>query len=104
MVDPLTKRYSRDRFVSSFVGFVPADDPKIALVVVIHEPRGQIYGGLVAAPVFKKIASESLSYLSVPRDDYQERGLLLVSNDNGRAKALASAGSAPGHPGVQNLS
>jgi len=80
MVDPLTKRYSRDRFVSSFVGFVPADDPKIALVVVIHEPRGQIYGGLVAAPVFKKIASESLSYLSVPRDDYQERGLLLVSN------------------------
>lgn len=79
-IDPLTKRYSREKYVSSFVGFVPANDPKIALIVVIHEPKGQIYGGVVAAPVFKRIANETLSYLSVPRDDSDEKGLFLVAH------------------------
>ncbi len=78
-IDPVTKRYSREKYVSSFVGFVPANDPRMVLLVVIHEPKGQIYGGVVAAPVFKKVASEALSYLSVPRDDSDEKGLLLVS-------------------------
>lgn len=77
-VDPQTKRYSKDKFVSSFVGFVPVGDPKLALVVVIHEPRGQIYGGVVAAPVFRKIADESLSYLNIPRDDAREKGSFAV--------------------------
>jgi cell division protein FtsI/penicillin-binding protein 2 len=81
LIDPKTKRYSKDKFVSSFVGFVPADKPKIAMIVVIHEPKGQIYGGVVAGPVFRKIASESLSYLSVPRDDSGEKGLLMVSKN-----------------------
>ena len=80
-IDPMTKKYSKDKFVSSFVGFVPADDPRIVLIVIINEPKGQIYGGVVAAPVFKDIASESLSYLNVPRDDSKEKGLLLVSNN-----------------------
>ncbi len=79
LIDPRTKRYSKDKFVSSFVGFVPADEPRIAMIVVIHEPKGSIYGGVVAGPVFKKIASDSLSYLSVPRDDFEEKRLLLVS-------------------------
>lgn len=80
LIDPRTKRYSKDRFVSSFVGFVPADDPKIAMIVIIYEPRGQIYGGVVAGPVFRKIAGEALSYMSVPRDDSTEKGLVLSSN------------------------
>ncbi|MDI6800470.1 MAG: penicillin-binding protein 2 [Thermodesulfovibrionales bacterium] len=79
LMDTKTKRYSKDKFVSSFVGFVPADNPKMAMIVVVHEPKGQIYGGVVAGPVFKKIASESLSYLNIPRDDSEEKGLLLVS-------------------------
>lgn len=79
LIDPKTKRYSKEKYVSSFVGFVPADKPRIAMIVVIHEPKGQIYGGVVAGPVFRKIASESLSYLSVPRDDSKEKRLL-VSN------------------------
>ncbi len=79
LIAPRTKRYSKDKFVSSFVGFVPADEPRIAMIVVIHEPKGSIYGGVVAGPVFKKIASDSLSYLSVPRDDFEEKRLLLVS-------------------------
>jgi cell division protein FtsI (penicillin-binding protein 3) len=81
LIDPKTKRYSKEKYVSSFVGFVPADKPKIAMIVVIHEPKGQIYGGVVAGPVFRKIASESLSYLSVPRDDSGEKGLLMVSKN-----------------------
>ncbi|MFO0752302.1 MAG: penicillin-binding protein 2 [Thermodesulfovibrionales bacterium] len=79
LIDPKTKRYSKDKFVSSFVGFVPADAPKIAMIVVIHEPKGAHYGGVVAGPVFKQIANESLSYMSVPRDDFEEKRLLLVS-------------------------
>ncbi len=79
LIDHMTKRYSKDRFVSSFVGFVPADNPKFTLIVVMYEPKGQIYGGVVAGPVFKSIADQSLSYLNVPRDDGTEKNLLLVS-------------------------
>jgi cell division protein FtsI/penicillin-binding protein 2 len=79
LIDQSTKRYSKSRFVSSFVGFVPADNPKLAMIVVIFEPKGQNYGGVVAGPVFKSIADQSLSYLNVPRDDGNEKNLLLVS-------------------------
>ncbi len=79
LIDHRTKRYSKDRFVSSFVGFVPADDPKIAMIVVVYEPKGAIYGGVVAGPVFKSIADQALSYMNVPRDDVNEKNLLLVS-------------------------
>ncbi|OGW19299.1 MAG: hypothetical protein A2077_01130 [Nitrospirae bacterium GWC2_46_6] len=79
IIDPKTKTYSKDKFVGSFVGFVPADKPRLVMIVVIHEPKGHAYGGVVAGPVFRSIASESLSYLSVPRDDSGEKGLLMVS-------------------------
>jgi cell division protein FtsI (penicillin-binding protein 3) len=79
LIDPATRRYSRDRFISSFVGFVPADNPKLAMIVVINEPKGQIYGGVVAAPVFKSVADQALSYLDIPMDDRQVNNLLLVS-------------------------
>ncbi len=79
LVDQRTKRYSKDRFISSFVGFVPADNPKIAMIIVVHEPKGAIYGGVVAAPVFKAVADQALSYMNVPRDDSPGKSLLLVS-------------------------
>ncbi|MCE5312447.1 MAG: penicillin-binding protein 2 [Nitrospiraceae bacterium] len=79
IIDPRTKRYSKDRYIGSFVGFVPADKPRLAMIVVINEPKGKIYGGTVAGPVFRKTANEALSYLSVPRDDSREKGLLLIS-------------------------
>lgn len=79
LVDQRTKRYSKDRFISSFVGFVPADNPKIAMIIVVHEPKGQIYGGVVAAPVFKAVADQALSYMNVPRDDSSGKNVLLVS-------------------------
>jgi cell division protein FtsI (penicillin-binding protein 3) len=79
LIDPKTKRYSTTKFVSSFVGFVPADSPRIAMIVVVKEPKGAIYGGTVAGPVFRQIADQSLAYLSVPMDNATQKGLLLVS-------------------------
>jgi cell division protein FtsI/penicillin-binding protein 2 len=78
MIDPVTKRYSRDKYVSSFVGFVPADKPRLAMIVVVYEPKGQIYGGVVAAPVFREITRQALSYLNVPREDNLGQHALLV--------------------------
>jgi len=79
MVNPATKSYSREKFVSSFVGFVPADNPRLAMIVVVYEPKGQIYGGIVAAPVFREIASQALSYLNIPMENNpDERPVLVV--------------------------
>ena len=58
--------YSKTRHTASFIGFAPADDPEIAILVIIDEPQGKYYGGIVAAPVFKKISQQTLNYLNVP--------------------------------------
>ena len=68
-IDPSTGRYFADRFISSFVGFVPTGEPRLAILVVIEEPQGIAWGGSVAAPVFKAIAQDALNYLGVlPQD------------------------------------
>lgn len=79
MIDPKTKRYSKEKYISSFVGFVPVDNPRFALIVVVYEPRGQIYGGVVASPVFRDIATQAFSYLNVPRKDIPYETTLLVA-------------------------
>jgi cell division protein FtsI (penicillin-binding protein 3) len=67
--DPVTHGYSADKRFSSFVGFVPADAPRFAIGVFIDEPKGEVYGGDVAAPVFKEIASHALQSGGVPPTD-----------------------------------
>ena len=58
--------YSATRYIASFVGFVPAEDPQIGVIVVVDEPRGErYYGGQVAAPVFARIGGQTLRYLDV---------------------------------------
>ena len=74
-------KYTRDRHTASFVGFAPADDAKITVLVIIDEPKGKYYGGVVAAPAFKKIAEQTLNYLNVPPDNDTNR--LRVSRKNG---------------------
>ncbi len=64
-IDPQTRRYSPDKFVSSFVGYVPAEDPVITILVMVDEPEGKGWGGEIAAPVFSNIAKEVLHYLKV---------------------------------------
>lgn len=65
-VDPLLKTYSDEKYIGSFMGFVPADDPRLAILVVMDEPQGTPYGGVVAAPVFRAIAQRSLHHLNIP--------------------------------------
>lgn len=65
-INPETGRYDKEKFVSSFVGFVPAEDPAVVILVMVDEPRGVAYGGTVAAPVFSSIAKEVLYHLRIP--------------------------------------
>jgi cell division protein FtsI/penicillin-binding protein 2 len=60
--------YSETDYVASFVGFAPAQDPKLLVAVVVNKPRGDIYGGTVAAPAFGQIAKFALSYLHIAPD------------------------------------
>jgi cell division protein FtsI/penicillin-binding protein 2 len=63
-----TGGYSSSRYVASFVGFVPASDPRLVVLVNVDEPRTSIWGGVVAAPAFQHIAKFALQYLEVPPD------------------------------------
>jgi cell division protein FtsI/penicillin-binding protein 2 len=59
--------------VASFVGVVPANSPRLVVLVSVDEPRGAIWGGVVAAPAFQEIARYALQYLEIPPDDLGPR-------------------------------
>ena len=62
-IDPRTRQYTHEKYIASFVGFAPAEDPKICIAVVLDEPQGgSYYGGAVAAPVVGKILQRGLVY------------------------------------------
>jgi cell division protein FtsI (penicillin-binding protein 3) len=65
--------YARGKYVSSFIGFVPADRAEAVIMVIIDEPTKRHYGGTVAAPAFKKIALEMLGYLNIPPENMNNR-------------------------------
>jgi cell division protein FtsI (penicillin-binding protein 3) len=65
--DAATGGYSADKRFSSFVGFVPADAPRFVIGVFIDEPKGEVYGGDVAAPVFREVAEHALKARGVPQ-------------------------------------
>lgn len=64
-VDPTTGQYSKSKYIASFVGFAPADHPRLLISIMVDEPHGDIYGGSVAAPAFGKIAQFALDYLKI---------------------------------------
>jgi cell division protein FtsI (penicillin-binding protein 3) len=63
--DPATGRYSLDKFIGSFVGFVPAKKPVVAIAVMLDEPMVEHAGGAVAAPIFRRVAQMSLKYMGL---------------------------------------
>jgi cell division protein FtsI (penicillin-binding protein 3) len=65
-IDPSTGEYSKFRLVASFVGFAPAQSPSVLVAVMVDEPQGAGYGGVVAAPAFGKIMTFALPYLGIP--------------------------------------
>jgi cell division protein FtsI (penicillin-binding protein 3) len=71
--DPATGKYSEDKYTASFVGFVPADKPRLVVAVVLDEPMIGRYGGDLAGPVFRRVAESSLRYLGVPPNNAQPR-------------------------------
>jgi cell division protein FtsI (penicillin-binding protein 3) len=68
-MDPATRRYSRAPGVLSFVGFTPADDPRLAMLVLLDEPKNEKWGSEAAAPIFAAIGAEALRYLHAPPKD-----------------------------------
>jgi cell division protein FtsI (penicillin-binding protein 3) len=60
--------YSETKYVASFIGFAPADNPQLLAAVIVDQPQGEIYGGSVAAPAFGQIAEFALPYLGVPQE------------------------------------
>ena len=61
-----TQSYSNTEFISSFIGFAPADSPRLVTLVMIDNPKGLHWGSVVAAPVFRKITKRALRYLNIP--------------------------------------
>ena len=77
------------KYVSSFIGFFPADAPELCISVVLDEPRNGYYGGSTAAPVFKQIAEKAASYLNIRPEDYSESAVLdgpLAATDRKQGK------------------
>jgi len=77
-----TGRYAKGKYISSFIGFTPAENPEVAILVMVDEPTKSHYGGIVSAPAFKKIAQETLTYLNIQPKN-REAGKLRVSRESG---------------------
>jgi cell division protein FtsI (penicillin-binding protein 3) len=76
--------YSDDRYIATFVGMAPASNPRLAMVVTINEPRGDVYyGGLVAAPVFSNVMSGALRLLDIAPDNISDKKVQFARLDAG---------------------
>ncbi|OGB93876.1 MAG: hypothetical protein A3H39_00285 [candidate division NC10 bacterium RIFCSPLOWO2_02_FULL_66_22] len=78
-LDPATGRYSHQKVVASFVGAVPAEAPRLVILVLIDEPETLRWGGSIAAPTFREIARDALKYLQVPPSPARDVRLVRVS-------------------------
>ena len=104
-VDPRTHAYSQTKYVASFVGFAPLENPAVVIIVVIDEAVGLHQGGQVAAPVFAEIANQVLPYLDVMPDEQPDAkrpaGQLAANNAPATVLPTATpAGGATEHEGV----
>src|SRR5215475_12696900 len=89
-IDPATGRYSPTQLIASFSGFAPINDPAVTILVSLDSPIGLHEGGQVAAPVFKRIAEQVLSYLDVPRDVPLNPKLIQAAYRRGQADDQSS--------------
>ncbi len=83
--DPQLKAYARGRYVSSFVGFLPAENPRVVIAVVVNQPQKAKYGNLVAGPIFASLGEELMRYLEVfptaPEKKREIAGALFAAKD-----------------------
>lgn len=88
-IDPKTRAYSPTKYIGSFVGFAPVNNPRVVIIVVIDEPLGAYHGGEVAAPVFREIAEQILPELSVTPDVDTKAGPALIAEASKPSPQLA---------------
>src|SRR6516164_955318 len=85
-VDPATGAYSKTKYVASFVGFAPVNNPAITIAVILDSAQGLHQGGQVSAPVFRRVAQQVLEYMHVPHDiepaNQAQRLTLMASKKN----------------------
>jgi cell division protein FtsI (penicillin-binding protein 3) len=80
-IDPATRTYSKTKYVASFVGFAPVNNPAVTIAVVMDSPsKGSHFGTAVSAPVFHDLAQQILEYLGVPHDQDLKPVKLLAKN------------------------
>ena len=97
-VDPATRAYSRTKYVASFAGFAPVNNPAITVAVVLDSAVGLHQGGQVSAPVFTRIAQQVLEYLHTPHDVEIPAGRqVLLAQEKTNDKDLEEG--SPDHPG-----
>jgi cell division protein FtsI (penicillin-binding protein 3) len=97
-VDPATGTYSHTKYVASFAGFAPINNPAITVAVILDSPVGLHQGGQVSAPVFQRVAQRVLEYLHVPHDvELPASRQVLLAQRNAREDDLAE--SSPDHLG-----
>jgi cell division protein FtsI (penicillin-binding protein 3) len=98
-VDPQTGAYSKTKYVASFVGFAPVNDPAITIAVILDSAEGLHQGGQVSAPVFKRIAQQVLEYMHVAHDvepkNQAQRLTLMAANKNDDANEDSDQIGAP---------
>ncbi len=92
--------YSHSKHVGSFVGYAPADNPMLAMLVVIDEPRGAYYGGVVAAPVFQEVIEDSLRYLGYFPNEEPESKLKTDKINQQKETAAKKVVSSPANPSI----
>ncbi|WP_164010304.1 penicillin-binding protein [Pyxidicoccus trucidator] len=99
--DPVARGYS-DKRIASFAGVVPAESPRAVILVVVDEPKTDVYGGNVAAPAFKEIATAAMAHLAVPpsRTVAPEVAVAAVSPASGAAKPVAVKAAVPARPAL----
>jgi cell division protein FtsI (penicillin-binding protein 3) len=95
-VDSILGGYSEERYVSGFMGFAPADAPKIVVLVVVDEPQGNSYGGVVAAPIFKTIMEKALPSLNVI-----PKGAMVVKSEFDSPPRKEASGPPPSIDGIK---
>ena len=96
-VDPATHAYSKTKYIASFAGFAPVNNPAVTVAVILDSPEGLHQGGQVSAPVFARITQQVLSYLNVPRDIEvaPSRKLLMASKKAAQATEDEMADGSP---------
>lgn len=97
-VDPVTKRYSRELHLSSFVGFAPADDPQVVAVVVVDEPKGVVYGGPTAGRAWRAIVEAALIDAGVLTEREAPERLASTKGASATKKPAVKARAPKGEP------